>query len=125
MTPPPPGDTDQGPAESDRDAVARALLPLRDQANGFGSVYAMADAVLACLAQRGRLVGEWVACGDRLPVDGLDVLVIDGIWTDPLATSYSVADRSGNRWWSRDDDMATPMYWRPLPPPPRVPGEGA
>lgn len=123
MTPPDP--------ETDREAVAEALyleLDTSDEPCCWSLVslprkalyQVAASIVLKTLAQRGRLVGEWIACSDKQPPNTGDQVLV----ASPGALGWLVTTDE----WDADRCEACVISgvtnWMPLPPPPRVPGEG-
>ena len=57
-------------------------------------------------------MSEWVKCSERMPEDGVPVLVTDGFVV--LIGSYDGFD-GGDYYWT---EFAT--HWMPLPEPPEV-----
>ncbi len=88
--------------------------------------------------QRGRqeAQGGWVAVGERLPEDGVLVLLWHCDWPPSAPPGYGryTRDDDDGSWWEdvsqQDQSGESTLYysgvthWRPLPPPPSDTGKG-
>jgi hypothetical protein len=80
----------------------------------------VAEAVAALRAElETPAASAWIACSDRMPPDGVEVLVFVG-------PSLYVAERDTDGWWAVDGAgcmIGGPTHWMPLPLPPEKPAD--
>jgi hypothetical protein len=86
----------------------------------FVAVHELVDQTTMQDARRQFCIGgfAWVPCAERMPEEGVDVLIVFGV--DEVVT---IARWDGERaWWSDEERVKFPAvdvtHWMPLPPPP-------
>ena len=61
-------------------------------------------------------MSEWISVKDRMPEEGVDVLVYGYIYLDRKGVDVDFVDGESGNFFYYDDGGVT--HWRPLPEPP-------
>jgi hypothetical protein len=59
---------------------------------------------------------EWISVKDRMPEEGVDVLVYGDVYSDGKGADVDFVDRESGNFFYYDEGEVT--HWRPLPEPP-------
>ena len=61
-------------------------------------------------------MSEWISVKDRMPEEGVDVLVYGDIYLNRKGADVDFVDRKSGNFFYYDEGEVT--HWRPLPEPP-------
>lgn len=61
-------------------------------------------------------MSEWISVKDRMPEEGVDVLVYGDIYLNRKGADVDFVDRESGNFFYYDEGEVT--HWRPLPEPP-------
>ena len=106
------------------DGCVKFRKTLRDNPNEFDYLNDLLIALLTAIDALGQNTTveaepekEWISVKDRMPEEGVDVLVYGYIYLNRKGADVDFVDRESGNFFYYDEGEVT--HWRPLPEPPK------